>query len=268
MNTAHLEYEILAELAEGLLDDEPAAAATAHLESCAECRDRSAELAEVSRLLAEVPVPPMPAELAGRIDAAIAAEAAATSSVPSLEARRGRRHLRILSAAAAAIVVAGGGTMVARTVMNSSITSEASKAQSAAPAQQQDDRSAAGTGAEVASPNSAPEVRSGATGDQYAIAGSGTDYRERTLGAQVAAELRSGGHKVSPPAESSVQRLTACVRRIAPNRQPLLVDVAGYEGRPATIIALPSDAAGRMDIWVVGPACSATTSDVIEHTVS
>jgi len=266
VNTAHLEYEILADLAEGLLDDEPAAAATAHLERCAECRDRSAELAEVSRLLAEVPVPPMPAELAGRIDAAIAAEAAATSAVPSLEARRGRRHLRILSAAAAAVVVVGGGTMVARTVMNSSITSDASKARSAAPVQQHDDRSASGTSGEV--PNSAPEVRSNAESGQYAIARSGTDYRESTLGAQVTAELRSTPHMAGSPAGAPMQRLTACVRRIAPDRQPLLVDVAGYEGRPATIIALPGDTAGRMDIWVVGPNCSATTGDVIRHAVS
>jgi hypothetical protein len=158
---------------------------------------------------------------------------------------------------------------VARTVMNSPVTSSASKAQSAAPAQQHDDRSAPGAGSgEAGSPNSAPEVRSNAESGQYAIARSGTDYRESTLGTQVAAELRSGRHLAGRPTGLPMQRLTACVRRIAPDRQPLLVDVAGYEGRPATIIALPGDAAGRMDIWVVGPNCSATADDVIEHTVS
>jgi hypothetical protein len=206
----------------------------------------------------------MPAELAGRIDAAIAAEAAATSAVPSLEARRGRRHVRILSAAAAAIVVVGGGTMLARTAMNSPITSDASKAQSA-PAQERGDRSAAGAG-DAASPNAAPEVRSKAATDQYAIGASGTDYHESTLGAQVAAELRHDDQTLSRPAGGAAQRLTDCVHRIAANRRPLLVDVAGYEGQPATIIALPGAGVDRLDVWVVGPGCSATANDVIEHT--
>jgi anti-sigma factor RsiW len=273
VNTAHLEYETLADLAEGLLDDEPAAAATAHLEQCAECRDRSAELVEVSRLLAEVPVPPMPAELAGRIDAAIAAEAAATSDVTSLTSRRERRHLRVLSAAAAGVLVVGGGAMLARTAMNSPISSEASKAQSPAqPAQERNDR-AVTSGADRASPNAAPsapsapsapesQIRSAA--EEYAIATSGTDYRAATLGSQVAAELRRN-HVMSHPAGTSAQRLTGCVHRVAANQRPLLVDVAEYEGRPATIIALPGDRADRLDVWIVGPSCSATAPDVIEH---
>lgn len=267
MNTAHLDYETLADLAEGLLDDELTASAGAHLEHCLECRDRSAELAEVTRLLAEVPAPPIPAELADRIDAALAAEAAATSAVPSLEARRGRRHLRILSAAAAAAVVVGGGAVLTRTAMNSPITSEASKAQSSAPVQERDDRSGA-AGGTAASPNSAPDTRSEAVTRQDAIVASGTDYRPDTLGAQVAAELRRHD-RATPlrPATITAQRMTGCLHRIAADRRPLLVDMAGFEGRPATIIALPGGGADRLDVWVVGPSCSADTNDVIQHTV-
>src|SRR5205085_9575222 len=81
VNTAdlnpHLDLDTLADLAEGLLDEDQAASAGEHLESCPQCRDLSAELADVSRILAEAPMPPLPAELAERLDAAIAAEVAA-----------------------------------------------------------------------------------------------------------------------------------------------------------------------------------------------
>jgi hypothetical protein len=67
VNPAHLDHRALADLAEGLLDDDHAASANAHLDDCAECRERSAEVADVSRILADIPVPPMPADLAARI---------------------------------------------------------------------------------------------------------------------------------------------------------------------------------------------------------
>ncbi|MDX6433579.1 MAG: hypothetical protein QOE54_5945, partial [Streptosporangiaceae bacterium] len=60
MKTAHLDYETLADLAEGLLDDEQAASANDHLVDCDECQSRSADLADESQLLADAPVPPLP----------------------------------------------------------------------------------------------------------------------------------------------------------------------------------------------------------------
>lgn len=262
MNSAHLDYEILADLAEGILDDDQAASATEHLADCEECRERSAELADVSRLLAESPVPPMPAKLAARIDAAIAAESVSTATVASLQARRGRRHLRMLSAAAAAIVVVGGAVAVGRTAMNSPSTPSEVNAQ--VPAQENTDRSgrtSAGSapGSESGmAPKAAPQSSDGA----FRVTRTGTDYRDTTVGSQITAMLRRG----DLPVTQLTERLSGCVDRIAAGRQPLLVDVADYDGEPATVIVVPAQNRSDLDVWVVGPECSTKASDVLMRT--
>ncbi|GAA2119986.1 hypothetical protein [Actinomadura alba] len=262
MNSAHLDYEMLADLAEGIVNDDLAASATEHLADCEECRDRSAELADVSRLLAESAVPPMPEKLAARIDAAIAAESVSTATVASLQARRGRRHLRMLSAAAAAIVVVGGAVAVGRSAMES--PSVPADAHNQIPAQERTDRStsssagASGEQSETA-PKSAPQKLSGT----YPVARTGTDYQDTTVGTQITDTLRRGDLPVTQP----TGQLSACVQRVAAGKQPVLVDVAGYAGRPATVIVLPGSAGGsELDVWIVGSKCSVDTSDVIKHT--
>jgi hypothetical protein len=45
-----------------------------------------------------------------------------------------------------------------------------------------------------------------------------------------------------------------------------MVDESRYDGRPATIIVLAATAQQLTEAWVVGPACSASRSDVIVHT--
>jgi hypothetical protein len=258
VKSAHLDYETLADLAEGLLDDEPAASAAEHLADCDECRERSAELTEVSRLLAESPVPPMPAELAARIDAAVAAESMSTATVTSMQARRGRRHLRMLSAAAAAIVVVGGGAMVTRSVMEPSLSSNPSHRPSV-PLQEHQDRSGDGSPSTRVAPNAA-----GQGPDAGVVAETGTDYRKDTLGPQVAAELKRDGRPVIQP----LVALSECVARIAGGKTPLLVDAARYEGTPATVIALPGARSHDLDVWIVGPGCSARSTDVIRHVLT
>jgi hypothetical protein len=259
VNSAHLEYETLADLAEGLLDDALAASAAEHLADCGLCRERSAELTEVSRLLAESPVPPMPEALAARIDAAVAAESMATATVASMRARRDRRGLRILSAAAAAIVVVGGGAMVTRAVTDSASTS-ASNPPHGAPVPFQDHRKTSADSSRATprmAPNSAPQVRAAG----YPVAATGTDYRESTLGAQITATLgRAGG-----TTRDAAQPLAGCVDRIAAGRRPLLVDNARFEHTPATVIAFAGADARRLDVSIVGSGCSAGDPGLIKH---
>ncbi|RCG30098.1 hypothetical protein DQ384_18335 [Sphaerisporangium album] len=71
----HYDLEVLAELAEGLLDVATAARVREHLAICDPCGESLAELAAVRELLAAVPVPAMPMGVALRIDKALAAEA-------------------------------------------------------------------------------------------------------------------------------------------------------------------------------------------------
>nr|BFE84970.1 hypothetical protein GCM10020093_075710 [Planobispora longispora] len=71
----HYDLEILAELAEGLLDAATALQVREHLAICDPCGENLADLAAVREVLAATPTPAMPMGVALRIDRALAAEA-------------------------------------------------------------------------------------------------------------------------------------------------------------------------------------------------
>ncbi|MFI6604355.1 anti-sigma factor family protein [Nonomuraea sp. NPDC050536] len=73
----HYDLEILAELAEGLLDAGTARQVREHLAVCDPCGELLADLAAVREVLAATPTPAMPMGVALRIDKALAAEAGA-----------------------------------------------------------------------------------------------------------------------------------------------------------------------------------------------
>ena len=72
----HVDGETMAAFREGLLPARKATRIAAHLSSCPRCAEVDAQLAAVTAILASTPVPPMPASLAARLDAALAAEVA------------------------------------------------------------------------------------------------------------------------------------------------------------------------------------------------
>ncbi|GAA3443148.1 anti-sigma factor family protein [Planomonospora venezuelensis] len=71
----HYDLEILAELAEGLLDAATALQVREHLAICDPCGESLADLAAVREVLSATPTPAMPMGVALRIDRALAAEA-------------------------------------------------------------------------------------------------------------------------------------------------------------------------------------------------
>lgn len=261
MNPAHYDYETLADLAEGLLEENRAASVNAHLDTCAECRERSADLADVSRILAEAPVPSMPAELASRIDSAIAAESLSSATVVSLESRRGRRHWRILSAAAATVIVLGGGGLVANMAMNGS---EGHEGAAQSPVSDPQVRRDSGGTLQSQGQKAAPEAPAGAAAG-YPISQSGTDYRAATLDVQVKGVLDRGRRSTLAAPD---QRLVGCVTGIVNGKTPTLVDSAAFEGKPATVIAAPGTAPGSLNIWVVGPDCTAQDPHLLRQTTT
>ncbi|WP_330458805.1 hypothetical protein OIB37_19060 [Streptomyces sp. NBC_00820] len=72
----HPDVDEIADLTEGLLAPARSADVQRHLEGCAPCADVRSSLEEIQGMLSAVPTPsPMPADVASRIDAALAAEA-------------------------------------------------------------------------------------------------------------------------------------------------------------------------------------------------
>jgi Putative zinc-finger len=79
----HVDRQRLAEFREGLLPGRRAARIAAHLRECPRCAEADAQLEAVTAILASTPAPPMPASLAERLDAALAAEIAQSAAAAS-----------------------------------------------------------------------------------------------------------------------------------------------------------------------------------------
>ncbi|MER5739931.1 hypothetical protein ABT117_30260 [Streptomyces sp. NPDC002262] len=79
----HPDVSEISDLTEGLLPPSRSATIRRHLDGCALCADVHSSLEEIRGLLGTLPGPPrMPAEIAGRIDAALAAEALLDATTP------------------------------------------------------------------------------------------------------------------------------------------------------------------------------------------
>lgn len=131
----HPDVVDLAEYAEGVLDASRQAAVDEHVRECADCAATLAELAGLSDTLAQTPVPPLPADVANRLDRAIAAEATTraseTTHKPSsnvVPIRERRRWLAPILAAAAVIGVIGIAVPVLNNGSDSSSESSAGSA--------------------------------------------------------------------------------------------------------------------------------------------
>ncbi|MCX5387564.1 hypothetical protein [Streptomyces sp. NBC_00083] len=81
--TEHPDVSEISELTEGLLPPARTADVRRHLQGCALCADVRDSLEEIRDLLGTLPGPPrMPADVVGRIDAALAAEALLNATAP------------------------------------------------------------------------------------------------------------------------------------------------------------------------------------------
>ncbi|MEU3981553.1 hypothetical protein AB0F77_15835 [Streptomyces sp. NPDC026672] len=81
--TGHPDVAEISDLAEGILPPARTTEVRAHLDDCALCADVYTSLEEIRGLLGSLPGPPrMPDDVAGRIDAALAAEALLSASAP------------------------------------------------------------------------------------------------------------------------------------------------------------------------------------------
>lgn len=90
----HPDVSEISDLTEGLLSPTRTADVRRHLDACALCADVQASLDEIRGLLGTLPGPHrMPADVAGRIDAALAAEALLDSTSPGSTAPEATAHV-------------------------------------------------------------------------------------------------------------------------------------------------------------------------------
>jgi predicted anti-sigma-YlaC factor YlaD len=271
---AHPDLDHLADLQEGLLPPSPAAAISDHLDECEACRADFAALGQISsRLAGAAEVGAFPDELARRLDQTLGEQprTASLTITPLAAARRNRlyRDNRVLQAAAAAVLVLAAGAIGVAAYQGSGDH---------------------GTAADSAAAGGSPQEFSEASG---AVLSTGTDYNQDTVVAAVprlltthspkavaapeasdsptraADQATSGANRLSDPAA-----LAACVGALADDEDtpvieratPLVVDVAKYDHKPATVIILPApDRVDRLDVFVVAPTCGLADAALLHY---
>ncbi|MER8183292.1 zf-HC2 domain-containing protein [Kitasatospora sp. NPDC094015] len=285
----HPDIELLADLAEDLLDPARANELRRHLAGCPECADTYAALAEVSALLGDGEPEPMPADVAARIDAALA-EAAATGSPVPTPSRSGPPS-RPGQPAAPGRTGPGGTTAPAgagpgrprrrrgRVLLGTAALAAVLSLGSWLLTQPWQDAGGAGTAAGSA-PGRSAAVAPGDRSPRAAGSGS-TEYREDQLADQVRELLtRQTGSPASAEGHPSAQLQPgdggpgtagtpqppatppACVGEAAghPGQPPLAAAPGRYGTDPVTALVYP--APGRtdlMDVYLVTPDCPGAT---------
>ncbi len=270
----HLEPDALAEFRAGLITGRHGALISAHLAGCDRCTALGDELAQVSALLAAVPGPAMPDSVAQRLDIALAAEVAKRDYSERADGERpGKRKswrrpawardfrlvaLRVLAPAAAVLLAAGGYglSQLGGGPTTQAASSSAAQAVSAAP---RATKAASGAGNSVSAPLSgiAPTARS----HRMPPAVFPVVIQPATFKQQVEAALRTPASARKTPASSATMR--ACVHALAGGVQPVMVEIARYQGQPATLIVVPTRQGDTA--WLVGARCSAANHDVLAH---
>lgn len=274
----HYDLEILAELAEGLLDDATAREVRGHLAICDPCGERLADLAAVREVLAAMPVPVMPMGVALRVDQALAAEAErfpvappaapdwdrimrdapwenespikeAAHSVSPIHSRatsrRRRRWLTSVSAVAAAAAVIGGVALAVNVINTDGPSGRQSVMAEPAPA------------SVIPGDKSAPEDTAAGTDDTpYPVGQSGYFYADAELNGPLVGYF--GPQPGAGGTTSADPDLDRCIQTIAKKvgSTPIGVDKAYYNGNEAAIMVFwHNKAQNSVEVRVVNSRC-------------
>jgi hypothetical protein len=296
----HASLDDLASFIEGILKPRKSGKIASHLAGCSLCSGHVQDLQQVPVMLANTAYPPIPDQLSVRIEAAIASESVTRVSVQPASgqpgtagpvsgeagrrdlperARPGRRRWRMpgfssplagsLAAVGAAVIVAGGGYEIASHVGSAGPSS----AHESMPGSASAGRAAAGP------PRNGPAVNVQRSGQTRSISSveTNTNFVPDRLQAQAQAALRveratklkavQGALNSPFPLANgagaiSTAQLSKCVSNVAAGRQVLLVDIARYQDKAATIIVVGTPPEGPGTIYAVGQGCSASNRDI------
>lgn len=246
----HLTPDTAADLDEGLLEPDVAAAARAHVAGCASCAALLAELAHLRHTLAADDPGPIPLDVADRLDTALAT-ASRTSARPGSPPRRvWVRPALSLAAGVVALAALVGGL---RTLSGSSTAGGGSAASSANPG-----AAAAGGMSDNGgpSPRAPLTARTPSPGPAVTATSSGTTYAasDPALLRQAEALLRRDAEHPGSRAQTGRPTDLACVQAL-PGPAPVLVDEGRYAGHRALLVVQRTD--GHLVATVLPRPCSA-----------
>ncbi|MBZ9596910.1 hypothetical protein K7B06_17770 [Streptomyces erythrochromogenes] len=277
----HPDVSEISDLTEGLLSPSRTAEIRRHLDGCALCADVRSSLEEIRGLLGTLPGPArMPGDIAGRIDAALAAEALLDATQPQAQAepaarprttdrdvsretspaghpngptgpgrRRTRRRMAVLGALAGAAACALGVFLFVDFSGTPRPHGTASDSAAHPPA------SAAAGGTYTAQGLQNSVQRLIASG---AAAKTDPGEQNNTYGM----DETTGAPGVAPGGKRAVSAVPSCVQDATSRAEaPLAAERGSYQGASVYLLVLPHpDDASRVDAYLVDSTCESTGS--------
>lgn len=283
-SSGHPDVETLSEYVEDLLSPQAAAELAAHLDRCPDCRESCDALDEIRSLLGRTEAPPIPDDIALRIDAALAAEAAhstakqerdpgelsatpARSTAPTRPAGRGGpqgptgpgsagpagrrpgpgRSRRLRRAALWVSSLAVCGLIVTAVVDLHPDTGSGSASSSAAGSRSTDLRP-------QTAPHSTVFTASGFTAQIQALVQGAPSQgsHQQALG--------TGQQPSNGPASATVTTVPSCVLQAVsrPGEQSVSTATGSYQGTPVYALVYPdrNDPAHSVDAYLVDAGCT------------
>ncbi|MFE2282658.1 hypothetical protein ACFXDJ_00475 [Streptomyces sp. NPDC059443] len=291
----HPDVSEISELAEGLLSPSRTAEVRSHLVGCALCADVRASLDEIRALLGTLPGPSrMPADISGRIDAALAAEALLDATTPREEAEPLRRSVPTAPAGGGAVPDVSRETSPAPLTETGALRPTGHPAGPTGPGRRRARRriavvggllTACAVGVLLANLFSGPEPVSDLSARKHAASAQaqsgGHAYTAQGLRSDVLELLAPanqekkqpgdqnntyGVENNSPaapglaPADREAPPVPACVQKATGRPEsPLATGRGTYEGTDVFLLVLPHPGdPATVDAYLVGAACSTT----------
>ncbi|QES42659.1 hypothetical protein DEJ49_18205 [Streptomyces venezuelae] len=286
-SAGHPDVAEISDLTEGLLSPSRTSDVRRHLDDCELCADVHASLEEIRSLLGTLPGPPrMPDDVAGRIDAALAAEALLVSTtsegLPSSSgATRVSRETTSVSASSGGTDRPAGHARAAtgpgrgsrprgtrrRTAVLGAVFTAAAIGLGSLLIQTMGDDSDGTTGTASERQNSASSSFSG-----QKLEGRVADLLKKNgsdkTGGKSDASTPSFDTRSSPESPGKNSPRTAvqvqvpeCIQRGIGDRTPLAAEEGSYEGKRAYLVVVPHDSdSTKVSAYIVDAACVGKSS--------